>query len=148
MAYAWPGNVRALRHAVERAVILGEGELLTEADFPLVGGHVAGEPLSRLDDVEKAAIARATRTAWRQCRVARPAALGLTRTSALPADGEIWPLTVFMPARRFVWRGYSPRRFCFPYVAIRTDCVSSSRWDCSPWPCWVRTMMLIHFATR
>jgi two-component system response regulator HydG len=80
MAYAWPGNVRALRHAVERAVILGEGELLTEADFPLVGGHVAGEPPSRLDDVEKAAIARALEQHGDNVsRAAR--ALGLTRTS-------------------------------------------------------------------
>jgi DNA-binding NtrC family response regulator len=34
-AYDWPGNVRALRHAAERAVILAEGPTLTLADFPL-----------------------------------------------------------------------------------------------------------------
>jgi DNA-binding NtrC family response regulator len=34
-AYDWPGNVRALRHAAERAVILAEGSTLTLADFPL-----------------------------------------------------------------------------------------------------------------
>jgi DNA-binding NtrC family response regulator len=34
-AYDWPGNVRALRHAAERAVILAEGPALTLADFPL-----------------------------------------------------------------------------------------------------------------
>ncbi len=33
--YDWPGNVRALRHAAERAVILSEGETLTFGDFPL-----------------------------------------------------------------------------------------------------------------
>lgn len=33
--YDWPGNVRALRHAAERAVILAEGETLTFGDFPL-----------------------------------------------------------------------------------------------------------------
>jgi two-component system response regulator HydG len=32
--YAWPGNVRELQHAVERAVILGHGELLDVADLP------------------------------------------------------------------------------------------------------------------
>jgi DNA-binding NtrC family response regulator len=34
-AYDWPGNVRALRHAVERAVILGGGEAFTVEDFSL-----------------------------------------------------------------------------------------------------------------
>lgn len=33
--YDWPGNVRALRHAAERAVILAEGDQLTTDDFPL-----------------------------------------------------------------------------------------------------------------
>jgi len=32
-AHHWPGNVRELSHAVERAVLLGEGEVMTEADF-------------------------------------------------------------------------------------------------------------------
>ena len=82
MAYAWPGNVRALRHAVERAVILGESELLTEADFPLVDARTPGsaKPPSRLDDVEKAAIVRALEQ--HGGNVSRTAgALGLTRTS-------------------------------------------------------------------
>jgi DNA-binding NtrC family response regulator len=34
----WPGNVRALRHACERAVILGGPERLEAADFALVQG--------------------------------------------------------------------------------------------------------------
>jgi DNA-binding NtrC family response regulator len=33
--YDWPGNVRALRHAVERAVILAEGDAFTLEDFSL-----------------------------------------------------------------------------------------------------------------
>jgi DNA-binding NtrC family response regulator len=33
--YDWPGNVRALRHAAERAVILAEGEAYALSDFPL-----------------------------------------------------------------------------------------------------------------
>ena len=82
IAYAWPGNVRALRHAVERAVILSEGELLTVADFPLVGGKGTEAPQasSRLDDIEKAAIVRALEV--HKNNVSRAAqALGLTRTS-------------------------------------------------------------------
>ena len=82
--YAWPGNVRALRHAVERAVILSEGQMLAEADFPFAdGGREAGEAhtdASRLDHVEKAAIARALER--HDNNVSRAAqALGLTRAS-------------------------------------------------------------------
>lgn len=35
-AYSWPGNVRALRHAIERAVILSEGDSLVAGDLQLV----------------------------------------------------------------------------------------------------------------
>jgi DNA-binding NtrC family response regulator len=34
-AYDWPGNVRALRHAAERAVILADGDTFTVEDFSL-----------------------------------------------------------------------------------------------------------------
>jgi DNA-binding NtrC family response regulator len=34
-AYDWPGNIRALRHAVERAVILADGPAFTLEDFSL-----------------------------------------------------------------------------------------------------------------
>jgi DNA-binding NtrC family response regulator len=34
-AYDWPGNVRALRHAIERAVILSESNVLNAQDFQL-----------------------------------------------------------------------------------------------------------------
>ncbi|AGH49801.1 response regulator [Sphingomonas sp. MM-1] len=35
VAYDWPGNVRALRHAAERAVVLARGDSFAVADFPL-----------------------------------------------------------------------------------------------------------------
>ena len=35
VSYEWPGNVRALRHAAERAVILSMGAYFTPEDFPL-----------------------------------------------------------------------------------------------------------------
>jgi transcriptional regulator with GAF, ATPase, and Fis domain len=34
LRYAWPGNVRELRNAVERALVLCEGELIVPADLP------------------------------------------------------------------------------------------------------------------
>lgn len=34
-AYHWPGNIRALRHALERAVILSRGDQLSASDFQL-----------------------------------------------------------------------------------------------------------------
>jgi DNA-binding NtrC family response regulator len=65
--YDWPGNVRALRHASERAVIMAEGELYRIEDFPLssrgqTGGAVvsAAESLN-LDQLEKQMIERALR---------------------------------------------------------------------------------------
>jgi DNA-binding NtrC family response regulator len=39
--YDWPGNVRALRHAAERAVILAEGASYALSDFPLARAHPA-----------------------------------------------------------------------------------------------------------
>jgi DNA-binding NtrC family response regulator len=83
-AWSWPGNVRALRHAVERAVILADGDMLGTADFPLseTGGPAAedtpGE--ARLDAVEKSTITRALEKHGNN--VSRAAqALGLTRAS-------------------------------------------------------------------
>ncbi len=81
--WSWPGNVRALRHAVERAVILSEGELLQAADFPLsdaAPAQPAATRSARLDEIEKAAIIRALEQ--HDNNVSRAAgALGLTRTS-------------------------------------------------------------------
>jgi two-component system response regulator HydG len=84
IAWSWPGNIRALRHSVERAVILSEGELLDAGDFPLAQtGTRAGQAeaeVSRLDAVEKTAIVRALER--HKHNVSRAAeALGLTRTS-------------------------------------------------------------------
>ena len=56
-AHDWPGNVRALENAVERAVLLSMGPEISPADLPpqvLAGGHVAREPaapLTALPDV-------------------------------------------------------------------------------------------------
>ncbi len=34
--YTWPGNIRELRNAIERAMLLVEADVLDEADFPLL----------------------------------------------------------------------------------------------------------------
>lgn len=84
-AHGWPGNIRALRHAVERAVIFSEREVLEESDFSLAThrSHPADMPepdSATLDDVEKSAIARMLDK--HQGNVSRAAeALGLTRAS-------------------------------------------------------------------
>ena len=50
--YAWPGNVRELRNAVERAIVLGDGDYIVAADLPpqVLGGaraHVSAPTPAR-----------------------------------------------------------------------------------------------------
>lgn len=62
----WPGNVRALRHAAERAVIMADGDRYHIEDFPLpqrletAAISVTGDTLN-LDQLEKQMIERALR---------------------------------------------------------------------------------------
>src|SRR5690606_14669104 len=57
--YPWPGNVRALRHAIERAVILSDEERLSVADFQLHDRRASqaaeGEGIAILEDLAGAA---------------------------------------------------------------------------------------------
>lgn len=60
-AYHWPGNIRELQHAVEKAVILSEGVHLTENDFGFdkkVAASVKAETLD-LSENEKKLILKA-----------------------------------------------------------------------------------------
>jgi DNA-binding NtrC family response regulator len=50
-AYDWPGNVRALRHAAERAVILSGGDSFTLEDFPIRAEASAATASSAYDEV-------------------------------------------------------------------------------------------------
>ena len=53
LACRWRGNVRELENALERAVILGEGPLLTPADLPPDLAPVEGDP-ALVDDLGEA----------------------------------------------------------------------------------------------
>jgi len=66
--YQWPGNIRELQHAVERAVIMGEEDVLIPDDFLLENRAITKEMHlypGRIDDFEKATIARALSKGYR-----------------------------------------------------------------------------------
>jgi two-component system, NtrC family, response regulator AtoC len=83
--YGWPGNIRELRNAVERGMLLAEGDYLEPADFPIAaagtGGHHKFElPPGGVDleEVERSLVTQALeRTGWNQSRAAT--LLGLNR---------------------------------------------------------------------
>ena len=84
----WPGNVRALRHAIERAVILSTGDELRPADLQLTAPQISGsgspaadeQQSMTLDVVEKQTIATALQKhGYNISRASRE--LGLTRAS-------------------------------------------------------------------
>ncbi|MCH9695326.1 MAG: sigma-54 dependent transcriptional regulator [Gammaproteobacteria bacterium] len=88
MAYDWPGNVRALRHAVERSIILAEGETIEPCDLQLdytdlpvnVDSVAAAPAMLNLDHLEKETVQKALRK--HGFNISRAAAeLGLTRAS-------------------------------------------------------------------
>jgi len=56
-AYPWPGNIRELKHTMERAAILGEGQELGVEDLRLLEGQQSPGPDSfKLEDVERTTI--------------------------------------------------------------------------------------------
>ena len=80
-AYDWPGNIRELRHASERATLLAGSERLGLEDFPLVFAPRKAEADDDdfdLDAIEKRAIQRALVHFNGNISLAAPA-LGLTR---------------------------------------------------------------------
>ena len=88
LAYDWPGNVRALRHAIERAVILTRGERIEPADLqldypgpaPTISAPSPIPTILNLDEMEKSTIERAQLK--HGFNISRAAAeLGLTRAS-------------------------------------------------------------------
>jgi DNA-binding NtrC family response regulator len=83
--YGWPGNIRELRNAVERAMLLVDGDQLTADQFPVVS---AAPRLSEavelpptgidLEQLERSLVVQALdRSGWNQTRAA--VLLGLNR---------------------------------------------------------------------
>ena len=54
VAYAWPGNVRELKNAVERAVVLGQGDEVTVEDLGLSAAPSGEMPVPQLVSLEEA----------------------------------------------------------------------------------------------
>jgi DNA-binding NtrC family response regulator len=80
--YAWPGNIRELQHAIERAVIMTDSDTLQESDFLLSRSITAGATNNtlNLDEVERTAIAKALQ--MHNGNISKAAdELGLTRAS-------------------------------------------------------------------
>ncbi len=81
MSYDWPGNVRELRNYIERAVVLGGGEVIQPEDLPYnvrKGLKVIAAPLEPLDRIEEDHIIRVLRSMeWNKSEAAK--ILGVTR---------------------------------------------------------------------
>ena len=78
-AYGWPGNIRELRNAIERAMLLVDGDELNNGDFPLTTG--AAPRLTDalqlpphgidLEELERSLVVQALeRSGWNQTRAA------------------------------------------------------------------------------
>jgi len=82
LGHPWPGNVRELDHAIERAVLLAEGDLIRARDLALGApsdGAAALEQMS-LEEVERVLVQKAlTRAGGNVSEAAK--ALGLSRSA-------------------------------------------------------------------
>jgi len=61
MTRPWPGNVRELENAIERAVLLGDGQTLTPADFGMADDAPRQAPASTLKEASRVAAAETER---------------------------------------------------------------------------------------
>jgi len=78
-AYGWPGNIRELRNAIERAMLLADGDGLSDKDFPLTTGvgprltegvQLPAEGID-LEQLERSLVVQALeRSGWNQTRAA------------------------------------------------------------------------------
>src|ERR1700685_2542913 len=86
MGYDWPGNVRGLENAIERAIALGSGPILHVGDLPSNLQHASGERLPQndellpLEELERRAILRALRESGGD-KLAAARLLGIGKTT-------------------------------------------------------------------
>ena len=84
--HPWPGNIRELQHAIERAVILSNNSVLQPEDFNFnpVTGKETEQPINldqfNLDEVEKLLIRKVLKK-YNGNITQAAAELGLTRSS-------------------------------------------------------------------
>ena len=80
-SYGWPGNIRELRNCIDRAVVLGDGELIQPEDLPPNIRSQRGQipaPAESLEHAEREFIRRTLkRTKWQKSEAAR--LLGISR---------------------------------------------------------------------
>lgn len=89
--YAWPGNIRELRHSIERAVIMSDAPVLQPADFFFSSADSGSNELAlgsyRLEEVEKSVIRKVLdKNRGNISQAARE--LGITRASLYRRIGK------------------------------------------------------------
>ena len=86
--YPWPGNVRELQNAIEYAMVMGDGPVLTDSDLPpeILGGepgapamNTGGEVADNLPDEARQLLRALERAGGHHGRAAQ--ALGLSRVT-------------------------------------------------------------------
>lgn len=83
--YSWPGNIRELQHAIERAIIMSDGDELDSRDFFFLSAKPSPEKITashtyNLDEVEKNMVQKAIdKNGGNISKAAKD--LGLTRAS-------------------------------------------------------------------
>jgi DNA-binding NtrC family response regulator len=83
LSYSWPGNIRELEHAVERAVLVARGKEIALSDLPEplqanASPEGSAPPPGSLEEIERVSIVRALEsTGWNKQAAAQ--VLGLRR---------------------------------------------------------------------
>ena len=106
--YHWPGNIRELENAIERAVLLTDAAIITAEDLRLgetlaVGGNVSGTPVVRippsgvaLEDIERQALTEALK----MCNWVQKDAAELLHISPRVINYKIKTLDIQIPRGR------------------------------------------------
>jgi DNA-binding NtrC family response regulator len=80
VGYSWPGNIRELENALERGMIMAQGNVIGPEDLPLntTDGDKAGlEQLTTLEELEKKLIEKTlTECNWNKTLAARRIGIG------------------------------------------------------------------------